>query len=127
LLAAIDRFSQPNHLAQSARVVLQMDNSILFGALLLSALMILGELFLTPFSAEAEYGARVIIRGHLSGRFWLGAMAVGTIIPAALLLYILLAGTPSLSLEIPAAILALLGLLIFENVWIEAGQAAPLS
>jgi Fe-S-cluster-containing dehydrogenase component/formate-dependent nitrite reductase membrane component NrfD len=127
LLVAIGRFSQPNHLAQSGRVVLQMDNSILFGTLLVSALMILGELFLTPFSAEAEYGAQVIIRGHLSGRFWLGAMAVGTIIPAALLLYMILAGTPSLSLELPAAILALLGLLIFENVWIEAGQAAPLS
>jgi hypothetical protein len=52
---------------------------------------------------------------------------MGTAAPAGLLLYAIGADAASAPLEVVAALLSLAGLLIFEKVWIIAGQAAPLS
>jgi hypothetical protein len=66
------------------------------------------------------------MRGRLRASFWLGAIGAGTLLPAGLLFY-MLAGGVYLPIEVLAAALALFGLLIFEKVWITAGQAPPLS
>jgi hypothetical protein len=50
--------------------------------------------------------------------FWLGGIAVGILIPLALLF----AGAGGI-----AGLLALIGLLLYERVWIKAGQVVPLS
>jgi hypothetical protein len=50
-----------------------------------------------------------------------GVVAVGALIPAALLL----TGSPALGGL--AAVLTLAGLLVWEDCWVKAGQSIPLS
>jgi hypothetical protein len=49
----------------------------------------------------------------------------GTIVPLLLLGVSMIAGSGASAMA--AAVLSLVGLWIFENIWIEAGQAVPLS
>jgi uncharacterized membrane protein len=69
---------------------------------------------------DVARAARLITRGALSGRFWGGAVAAGIVVPLVLTVF----GAPAVLL---AAILALTGLWIYEDVWIKAGQSIPLS
>ena len=75
--------------------------------------------------ATGDGAADLISRGELSFRFWIGVVLIGTIVPLILLGTTLRTGgaAPAAS----AAMLALVGLWTFENLWIEAGQAVPLS
>lgn len=127
LLAVLDGYPHIADAADGGRGIVRASNFLLFGGVVLSMLMVLGELLLTPFSADAHYAADMILRGRLRNMFWLGVVALGTGAPAGLLLYALAADAASAPLEVLAAVLSLAGLLIFEKVWIIAGQAAPLS
>jgi formate-dependent nitrite reductase membrane component NrfD len=92
-------------------------------ALLLSFVMILTELYGTHASVDVELATRLIRRGALSTRFWGLAIALGVAAPVVL---IAVGGqTPAMALL--AALAALAGLWIYENVWVAAGQAPPLS
>ena len=82
---------------------------------------------LTPFSADAHYAAEMILQGRLRNMFWFGVVLLGTIGPGGLLVYALASDSLGLPIEVSAAALSLMGLLIFEKVWIVAGQAPPLS
>ena len=106
--------------------LMRATNLLLIGGIVLSLLMIIGELLLTPFSTDAHYAADFILRGRLRNIFWFGVVAIGSIAPSGILIY-LLTSHASMPLEVIAAVLGLAGLLIFEKVWIEAGQAPPLS
>jgi hypothetical protein len=55
---------------------------------------------------------------HNNWMFWIGAVLVGMILPLAFLHF---------GLWRAAGIAALVGLLIYERVWIRAGQIVPLS
>jgi formate-dependent nitrite reductase membrane component NrfD len=99
---------------------------ILLAALTVSLVMILIELTLPAISEDFRRAADLISRGELSFRFWIGVVLIGTIVPLILLGTTLRsgAGAPAAA---SAAMLALVGLWTFENLWIEAGQAVPLS
>jgi Fe-S-cluster-containing dehydrogenase component/formate-dependent nitrite reductase membrane component NrfD len=127
LLAVLDGYPHIADSTDGGRGIIRAGNLLLIGGLMLSLLMVLGELLLTPFSADAHYAAEMILRGRLRTMFWLGVVALGTTASAGLLLYALAADTVSVPLEVLAAVLSLAGLLIFEKIWIIAGQAAPLS
>jgi Fe-S-cluster-containing dehydrogenase component/formate-dependent nitrite reductase membrane component NrfD len=99
--------------------------SILFAALTVGLTMILIELTLPAMSEDFRRAAELILRGELSFRFWVGVVAIGTIVPLILLGAAL--GTGGGVPATGAALLALVGLWTFENLWIEAGQAVPLS
>jgi formate-dependent nitrite reductase membrane component NrfD len=126
LLVALDGYAHIGDTADGGQAIIRASNLLLVAAIILNALMILGELLLTPVSADARYAAEVMIRGRMRGQFWLGAIGAGTLLPAGLLFY-MLAGGVYLPFEVLAAALVLFGLLIFEKVWITAGQAPPLS
>ncbi len=98
---------------------------VLLGALTVGLAMILIELTLPAMSEDFRRAADLISRGELSFRFWVGVVLIGTIVPLILLGTTLRTGgaAPAAS----AAMLALVGLWTFENLWIEAGQAVPLS
>lgn len=98
---------------------------ILAAALAVGLVMILIELALPAMSEDFHRAARLISRGELSARFWIAVVMLGTIVPLILLGLGLAARNPALSAV--AAILGLAGLWIFENIWIKAGQAVPLS
>jgi hypothetical protein len=66
--------------------------------------------------------ARLIARGPYRARFWWGVVLGGTAVPLVLLL------NPSLPWNAgAAAVLALGGLWLWEDLWVRAGQALPLS
>ncbi len=98
---------------------------ILAAALALGLVMILIELALPAMSEDFRRAADLISRGELSMRFWLAVVLLGTIAPLVLIGLGLASRNPAPIAA--AALLGLAGLWVFENIWIKAGQAVPLS
>jgi Fe-S-cluster-containing dehydrogenase component/formate-dependent nitrite reductase membrane component NrfD len=127
LLAVLDGYPHIAGALDGGRPIIRASNLLLIGGLVISVLMMLGEFMSTPLSADVRYAAEIILWGRLHYMFWLGVVALGTIAPVGILFYVWAAEAVSVPLEVAAAISSLAGLLIFEQVWIVAGQAAPLS
>jgi formate-dependent nitrite reductase membrane component NrfD len=90
-----------------------------FAAGLALNLLALGAEFNSRHPTEdGEAAARLILTGRFKIHFWLGVFILGNLIPVIFL-------TQGWSL--PAALLALLGLAIFDEVFVRAGQSIPLS
>jgi formate-dependent nitrite reductase membrane component NrfD len=100
---------------------------ILLAAVAVNALIILGEVCVTPFSDDVRRAVELMTRGSLARSFWYGAIMVGALIPAILLWFALAQNVAGNGLEIVAAVGALTGLFFFEEIWIRAGQSPPLS
>ena len=98
---------------------------ILLVALTIGLVMILIELALPAMSEDFRRATELILRGELSRRFWLVVVVLGTILPIVLLGLGIAADAPTLTAV--AAVLSLFGLWVFENIFIKAGQAVPLS
>lgn len=92
-------------------------------ALILDSALMLGEIFLPHATEEARRAADILKHGALAPRFWAFAVGAGALLPLLLILVFPdLAETRWLS-----SFLALAGLWIFEDLWMKAGQAVPLS
>ncbi len=117
IIAAVVFSAGPATILATARVLL--------AALTVGLAMILIELTLPAMSEDFRRAADLISRGDLSFRFWIGVVLIGTIVPLILLGTTLRTGGGAPAAG--AAMLALAGLWVFENLWIEAGQAVPLS
>ena len=65
----------------------------------------------------------LLIKGALCKQFWIFVVGLGIMVPIALILW------PSESLlpNVIASLFVLEGLWLYENLWIKAGQAVPLS
>jgi Fe-S-cluster-containing dehydrogenase component/formate-dependent nitrite reductase membrane component NrfD len=87
----------------------------------LHLLMLLGEVAIPHTTDNARYAARLITRGPFSSAFWGGAVVLGGILPALLLL----TGDLNPWMVGAAGVLALAGLLIFEWCFVMAGQSVP--
>lgn len=108
---------------------LQALTWILFGALAVHILLLLVETLLAPgSSAHHELALDAIRRGVFAPVFWGGALLAGGVGPLVILAGTSSwAGAPNAPLAAAAATLALLGTFAWEYVWVEAGQAVPLS
>ena len=106
-------------------IIILATARILAVALAVGLVMILIELTLPAMSEEFRRAADLISRGELSFRFWVGVVVIGTLVPLILLSAAM--RTDGRALAAGAALLSLVGLWTFENLWIEAGQAVPLS
>ncbi|HUF93981.1 MAG TPA: 4Fe-4S dicluster domain-containing protein [Candidatus Limnocylindria bacterium] len=93
---------------------------LLLLALLAQALVLFAELFGSHASVDVARAARLITRGPWSGRFWGGVIVLGILVPLALV-----AWGPGPA--VLGALFALLGLWIYEDLWVKAGQSIPLS
>ena len=93
---------------------------VLLGSLGLHLLMLLGEVAIPHTTDNAHSAARLITHGPFSRAFWGGAVALGGIFPALLLLAV-----PNRIVVGVASFLALAGLLIFEWCFVMAGQSVP--
>jgi Fe-S-cluster-containing dehydrogenase component/formate-dependent nitrite reductase membrane component NrfD len=94
----------------------------LWFSLFSSALVLFAEAFTAHGTQDATRAARLIARGPYRARFWWGVVLAGTALPLVLLL------NPSLHAgSAAAAVLALGGLWLWEDLWVRAGQALPLS
>ncbi|HEY2526222.1 MAG TPA: 4Fe-4S dicluster domain-containing protein [Candidatus Binataceae bacterium] len=102
-----------------------MSAMVLLLALILGLAMVLVELTLPAMSEDFRRAAELILHGALSRRFWGATVVLGTLVPSALLGVAMATGT--MAFATAAAVLSLFGLWVFENIFIEAGQAVPLS
>ena len=101
-------------------------HTVLLWSLVANLFVILvGELWLPHGTKDASKAAQMILRGQYSQRFWVGVVLVGHIVPVALLLANAFGGYELVAAA--AGVCALAGLLAFEDVWVKAGQALPLS
>jgi Fe-S-cluster-containing dehydrogenase component/formate-dependent nitrite reductase membrane component NrfD len=90
--------------------------------LLLHLVIILSELFTKHPNQDAARAARFMRQGTMGRRLWGGVVLGGVALPVILL------GFPGLPwCQALAAVLALGGLWLWEDLWVRAGQALPLS
>jgi Fe-S-cluster-containing dehydrogenase component/formate-dependent nitrite reductase membrane component NrfD len=82
------------------------------------------ELFAYHSSLDAARAARLIGRGYYRTSFWGGVMVAGIAAPALLGW---LGAWVHDAAALPAAVLALTGLWVWEDLWVKAGQSIPLS
>jgi formate-dependent nitrite reductase membrane component NrfD len=101
---------------------------ILLISLIASLAMNMGEIALPHVSEDVRIATRALINGQLSKRFWGLVICAGLIAPIILASLVLASLLPSASaFGIVVAVLALAGLWWFEELWVKAGQSAPLS
>ncbi len=89
--------------------------------------LVAAELYTPHANTHVKLAAETIRGGRLSGRFWSLAVGLGAAIPLALLTLALGGVLPLGAAAGLAAVLALGGLLVFEDIWVTAGQAVPMS
>ena len=106
-----------------------VDLSLLFRWLLalcslLHLLMIWGEASLTHATAHARLAIWEMVRGRYKSDFWIGAALslLGGLLP-----WLAILGYVSPSLGVAGAPLALVGMMLYENAYVQAGQSVPLA
>jgi Fe-S-cluster-containing dehydrogenase component/formate-dependent nitrite reductase membrane component NrfD len=85
---------------------------------------LVGELWMPHGTQDATTAARLVLRGVYAKPFWSIVVGLGHVLPVLLL--VLIPGAP-LGVSFVASCSALLGLLVFEHIWLIAGQTVPLS
>jgi Fe-S-cluster-containing dehydrogenase component/formate-dependent nitrite reductase membrane component NrfD len=86
-----------------------------------NVLLVLAECYMPHPNTDATAAARLITRGSLRHAFWGGVIAGGTLLPALLLI------PTARAASVLAGLLTLVGLYLWEDCWVRAGQAVPLS
>jgi Ni/Fe-hydrogenase subunit HybB-like protein len=91
---------------------------------LIHLLMIWGEVSLTHSTAHARLAVWEMVSGRYRNDFWLGTLLslAGGVVPTLAVL-----GVLSPWLGVAGAPLALMGLMLFENAYVQAGQSVPLA
>jgi formate-dependent nitrite reductase membrane component NrfD/ferredoxin len=87
-------------------------------------LMVWGEVSLTHPTAHARLAIWEMVRGRYKNDFWFGIVLslLGGLLPFLAVMNIV-----SASLGVAGAPLALVGLMLFENAYVQAGQSVPLA
>jgi len=99
---------------------------ILLAALIAHVVLVAAELFTPHANADVRQAAHAMTHGPDARLFWLGAMIVGVAVPLLALGAAALGASPVVGTT-AASLAALAGLLAYEDSWIRAGQAVPLS
>ena len=98
---------------------------ILWLSLLVHGALLLIELTSRHPTHDVALTARLLTRGAYRARFWGGVVITGTVLPMIAL--IAGAANDAMLLTALAALLALAGLWLWEDLWVKAGQSVPLS
>jgi formate-dependent nitrite reductase membrane component NrfD len=87
-------------------------------------LMVWGEASLTHPTAHARLAIWEMVRGRYKNDFWTGTILslLGGLLPLLTVL-----GISSISIGVAGAPLALIGLMLFENAYVQAAQSVPLA
>jgi Fe-S-cluster-containing dehydrogenase component/formate-dependent nitrite reductase membrane component NrfD len=91
---------------------------------LIHLLMVWGEVSLTHPTAHARLAIWEMVRGRYKYDFWMGTILS---LAGGLLPLLQLFGVLNLSIGIASAPFALIGLMLFENAYVQAGQSVPLA
>jgi formate-dependent nitrite reductase membrane component NrfD len=106
----------------SASIITGGLGLVLWGSLLVSAVVLFAELFTAHGTQDAARAARLLTHGPLRVALWGGVGVGGIVLP----LVLLLSASVPFGSELAAG-LALAGLWLWEELWIRAGQSIPLS
>jgi uncharacterized membrane protein len=98
---------------------------ILLVALVIHVALLGLELFSRHPVRDVSLAARLITHGAYRVRFWAGVVAAGVVAPIALVMGGAMLDSSVVSAL--AALLALAGLWLWEDLWVKAGQSVPLS
>jgi Fe-S-cluster-containing dehydrogenase component/formate-dependent nitrite reductase membrane component NrfD len=101
--------------------------SLLVIGLVAHALIVAAEVATPHANNDVRLAAQAMVRGRDARLFWIGAVAIGVVVPLAFLAALAAALIPVAIGSTVAALAALAGLLAYEDSWIRAGQAVPLS
>jgi hypothetical protein len=87
-------------------------------------LMVWGEVSLTHPTAHARLAIWEMVQGRYKNDFWMGMILsfIGGLLPLLAVL-----GVISTSIGIGGAPFALIGLMLFENAYVQAGQSVPIA
>ncbi|HZN06005.1 MAG TPA: 4Fe-4S dicluster domain-containing protein [Pyrinomonadaceae bacterium] len=87
-------------------------------------LMVWGEVSLTHPTAHARVAIWEMVKGRYKNEFWMGIILslLGGLLPFLTMLNVL-----DSSLDVAGAPVALIGLMLFENAYVQAGQSVPLA
>jgi Fe-S-cluster-containing dehydrogenase component/formate-dependent nitrite reductase membrane component NrfD len=93
-------------------------------ASILHLLMVWGEVTLTHPTAHARLAVWEMLKGRYRAFFWAGLALtlIGALIP-----WLILAGDFDVRFGFIAALCALVGLLLYEHAYVQAGQSVPLA
>lgn len=91
---------------------------------LLHVLMIWGEVSLTHATAHARLAVWEMVSGRYKSDFWVGLVLS---ILGSLIAWLALLGVVSSSLGVGCVPMALIGLMLYENAYVQAGQSVPLA
>ena len=96
--------------------------TIMLAAIGINLAVVLVELTITHPTMEAKKTVKMITHGRYSRLFWWGAIALGNILPLALLAF---AGNNA-TVAALASLILLAGIYMMEKIWVEAPQRIPL-
>jgi formate-dependent nitrite reductase membrane component NrfD len=87
-------------------------------------LMVWGEVSLTHPTAHARLAIWEMVKGRYKNDFWMGIALsfAGGILPLLAVL-----GVLTTSIGVAGSPLALIGMMLFENAYVQAGQSVPLA
>ncbi|HUE84278.1 MAG TPA: 4Fe-4S dicluster domain-containing protein [Pyrinomonadaceae bacterium] len=91
---------------------------------LIHLLMIWGEVSLTHATAHARVAIWEMVNGRYKSDFWIG---ISLSILGALVSWLAVFDLLSISFGVGAAPLALIGVMLYENAYVQAGQSVPLA
>src|SRR5262245_7455930 len=127
-IGPVDQFSRGSELLDPREVMWRLHAALgpllWFSLLVHGALLLIGLLSRHP-THHVALAARLLTRGAYRARFWVGVVLVGTVLPMIALLVGAFSGP--MSFTALAALLALAGLWLWEDLWVKAGQSVPLS
>ena len=109
----------------NAATTVLLHDMVLWGLLVNMFSILVGELWMPHGTQDAAQAARLILRvGVYSRLFWGLVIGVGHVLPVLLLA--LLRGAP-IGVTFLAGLCALAKFLVFEHIWLIAGQNVPLT
>ncbi|MBI2321284.1 MAG: polysulfide reductase NrfD [Chloroflexi bacterium] len=95
----------------------------LVGGLAVAFFFLLSELYTLHANDHVAAAADILKKGPLALRFWVLVVGLGTVVPL-----VLLAFTSNVAVVVAlASVLALVGIWVYEDLWVRAGQSVPIS
>ncbi len=113
--------------AGSGRLFTELLLRTVLGGVVVHGVLVLSEVALPHGNLDATGAIHYMIRGPLGGWFWSVAVFGGIALPIYMLAYYFAHPGLGSTLPVAASAAALVGLLVYEDCYLRAGQALPLS
>ncbi len=93
--------------------------NILIATLIFNMVLLIVELTISHPTADAKATVNMIVKGRYKNRFWYGVVLFGNLLPIVMVVF----GAPVAA----TGLIALIGILLQEKIWVEAPQRISLS